>query len=327
MRTHRLLRPPRRRLRVRVVAPSSPFPEARMARGVARLCEAGLDVEDTSRVLVEGHAYLNGSDEERGAALEAALASDADVVWLARGGYGLTRLLSSLTLPDGPLPLVVGFSDATALSAHLFAHGIASAHGPLITTVADEPPASFQHLMRVLSGHTAGLSLSGLCPPIGHGPTGAADGVLFSANLCVLTHLVGTRSLPSLDGALLVLEEVGERPYRIDRMLTQLTESGALAGVRAVVLGHLAGCEEPGGKDGAPRAEDVFAERLSALGIPLVRGAPVGHLAPNFALPNGVRAHLAWSDGEAALRIVEDLHEGSQPAGSSREEAREEQTE
>lgn len=298
---------------MRVVAPSSPFLPERLERGVERLSAAGFLVEDVSDLLVGDHAYLNGNDEERARALKAALSSDADVVWVARGGYGLTRIVSRLSLPKGPLPVVVGFSDTTALAARLLALGARSVHGPLATTVADEPEASFEHLLRVLEGRVAGTALEALRPLWATPAESAVEGWLFGANLCVLGHLVGTSALPSFDGALLVLEEVGERPYRIDRILTQLLEAGALDGVRGVVLGHLIGCEEPGRGQARrpPSAEEVFAERLASLGVPLVAGAPVGHRPPNFAIPNGVRARLEWGPEKARLLFLEELYDGA----------------
>lgn len=306
--------PPARAPRVRLVAPSSPFDRARLSRGADRLAASGFVVDDFSGVLTPGHPYLNGDDARRRAALEAALASDADVVWLARGGYGLTRILPTLTLPAGPLPVVVGFSDATALSAHLLAHGARSVHGPLATTLADEPDASFTHLLDVLAGRARGRPLGGLRVLSAPKAAGTTEGLLFAANLCVLTHLVGTRSVPPLAGALLVLEEVGERPYRIDRMLTQLLSSGALDGVRAVVVGHLAGCEEPGGGPNAPSPEAIFAERLEARGLPVLAGAPVGHATPNFALPVGTRAEVSWGDAGGRLTLLEELYDLEGPA-------------
>lgn len=281
----------------------------RLERGIERLTAAGYDVEDISGVLREGHAYLNGSDDERCRELEGALASDADVVWIARGGYGLTRILSRLSLPSAELPVVVGFSDVTALHALLFSRGFKSVHGPLATTLADEPDESFQHLLRVVEGRAAGTVLDGLRAL---SSTGAAtqdvEGRLFAANLCVLSHLAGTREAPSLDGTVLVLEEIGERPYRIDRMLTQLAESGMLEGVLAVVVGHLTGCEEPeGGKRGAPSAERVFVERLSSLGVPLLGGLAAGHEAPNLALPVGARVRLQVRGGAGALHLLDDV--------------------
>lgn len=313
------LRAPAPRPRVLVVAPSSPFEPARLERGRARLAAAGFDVE-ASDLLVGDHAYLNGSDEERAAALAAALArDDVDVVWLARGGYGLTRLLDRLPELAGPVPAVVGFSDATALLAWLHRRGIPSVHGPLATTVADEDEASFAHLHRLLSGSITGASLAFAAP---HGAAdggtsgvaGAAEGPLFVANLCVLTHLVGTPWFPDLDGHLLVFEEVGERPYRIDRMLTQLLGARALEGVAGVVVGHLTGCAETGagvaGRAPAPSATEVILERLAPLGVPIGLGAPVGHAMPNYALPVGRRARLEVGPARSSLTLLEELVAG-----------------
>ncbi len=307
------IRSPSESRRVRVVAPSSPFPLERLLAGTERLRAAGFVVEDVAGVLVGEHAYLNGSDDDRRRALEDALASDVDVVWIARGGYGLTRLLSKLTLPRGEIPVVVGFSDATALHALLWQRGYKSVHGPLATSLAGEPDETFQHLLRVVRGGAAGTVLDGLrVLTSGAGADDAASqeitGRLFVANLCVLSHLAGTPAQPDLDGAVLVLEEIGERPYRIDRMLTQLHESGTLAGVRAVVIGHLTGCEEPaGGLRPAPTAESVFEERLSSLAVPLLAGLAVGHTAPNFALPVGARVRLSTQGTTGALHLLEDV--------------------
>lgn len=308
-----LVRSPSPRRRVRVVAPSSPFPPERLQKGVERLRAAGLHVDDVSSVLTGEHAYLNGSDDERRRALEDALASDADIVWIARGGYGLTRLLSQLSLPEGAIPVVVGFSDATALHALLWQRGYKSVHGPLATSVAGEPDETFQHLLRVLEGRASGTVLDGL-RVLGEEPSSDdqlsqdIEGRLFVANLCVLSHLAGTSGQPRLDGAVLVLEEVGERPYRIDRMLTQLRESGTLDGVRAIVVGHLTGCEEPdGGQRAAPSAEHVFEERLLPLGIPVLAGLAVGHTAPNFALPVGARARVSVRGATGALHLLEEV--------------------
>ena len=290
--------------RVRVVAPSSPFPPDKLARGVERLADAGFTVDDTGDVLRGTHAYLNGDDETRARALSDALAADVDVVWLARGGYGLTRILQHLHLPQR-LPLVVGFSDATALSCLLLQRGRPSVHGPLATTIAGEPDASFEHLRAVVERRAAGRVVDGLAARAGGG---VVEGTLVGGNLCVLAALVGTPWFPSLAGAILFLEEVGERPYRLDRMLTQLLDAGALRGVRAVVVGHLTGCEEPPApsstRASAPRALDVFVERLAPLGVPVAAGLRVGHEAPNYALPIGCRARLDVEGG--TLTLLED---------------------
>ena len=245
---------------------------------------------------------MNGDDDERRRSLEQALHADVDVVWLARGGYGLTRFVSRLEPPRGKAPIVCGFSDATALFAQLQGTGVRCVHGPLATTIADEPDDSFAWCLDTLARRVKGRSL-----PVKASEDTDVEGWVFAANLCVLAHLVGTPSLPSLEGALLVLAEIGERPYSIERMLTQLKESGALSGVRAVVTGHLTSCVEPspptGTRDPVATALEVVRERLRSIEIPVAHGIEVGHEHPNRALPLGVRARLT----KDKLELLEDL--------------------
>lgn len=296
-------------MRVRIEAPSSPFPVDKLRAGVERLRAAGVIVDapevpaDMDALLRGRHAYLNGDDDERRRSLEAAFHSDVDVVWLARGGYGLTRIVGRLQVPPRT-PTVIGFSDATALFAHLAGGNTRCVHGPLITSLAGEPEETFRHALAVLERRARGHSF-----PVVTGDVDA-EGWLFAGNLCVLAHLAGTPSAPNLEGAILVLEEVGERPYRIDRDLTQLKESGMLAGVRAVVVGHLTGCDEPASSAAGPSARDrapapleVFRERVASMHIPFAHGLAVGHEPPNWALPLGARARLA----DGTLTLLEDL--------------------
>lgn len=291
-------------MRIRIEAPSSPFPVEKLNAGVARLREAGHVVDDAPamRALEQGrHAYLTTDDEERRRSLQEAITSDVDVVWLARGGYGLTRIVSRLDVPPRA-PLVIGFSDATALFAAQ--PELRSVHGPLATTIGAEPQWTFDHTLAVLERRAKGASFD-----VVDDANLDVEGPLFVANLCVLSALCGTPAMPSLEGVILVLEEVGERPYRIDRMLTQLKEAGAFADVRAVIAGHLTGCAEPasptasGKRDAAPAPLDVFRERVRSTGVPFAHGLAVGHEAPNIALPIGARARLAGGK----LTLLEDV--------------------
>ena len=295
-------------LRIRVEAPSSPPAVDKVVDGVARLVGAGFEVNVAEPLLRGSHGYLNGDDAARTASLQAALLSDVDVVWLARGGYGLTRVIEGLQLSAG-MPIVVGFSDATALFCRLRAVGGRAVHGPLLTTVAAEPFDSFDLLTRVLTRRAAGHAW-----PLVHvgGPALDAEGPVFAGNLCVLAAVAGTPAMPSLAGCVLVLEEVGERPYRIDRMMTQLLSAHALGGVRAIVIGHLTGCSEPatpGAVSGrtVPAALDVLVERAATLGIPVLAGMPLGHEAPNHALPLGARVAVRFQAGEGSLTLLQDL--------------------
>ncbi len=294
-------------MRVRIVAPSSPFAPGKLEAGVARLRAAGFDVAPTSDVLVEQHAYLNGDDAHRAAVLNAALNDDScDIIWLARGGYGLTRIVDRLE-PVSAAPVVVGFSDSTALHGWLYRQGLRSVHGPLATTRHDEPDESFAETLSVLRGdRPSPLSLTRLLGD------GAVDGPLFCANLCVLTHLIGTCAMPDLRGHLLAIEEIGERPYRVDRMLTQLLSAGALDGVAGVLVGQLTGCDDrPPRSDrpAAPTALEVVAERLEALSVPVVTGLPMGHTQPNHSFAQGNWATLHVDGDHAELRVDQGLYD------------------
>jgi muramoyltetrapeptide carboxypeptidase len=122
---------------------------------------------------------------------------------------------------------------------------------------------------------------------------GTVEGTLVAGNLEVLRSLVGTRAMPPLAGAILAFEEIGERPYRIDRALTHLLSCGALRGVRGVAVGQLVGCEEPPDGNLGPTAVQVVVERLATLGVPVVTGFPFGHdPSHNAALPFGTRVRL-----------------------------------
>jgi muramoyltetrapeptide carboxypeptidase len=244
--------------------------------------------------------YLAGSDTRRAAELNRYLRDpQVKAIVCARGGYGLLRilpLLDSDALRSRPLP-IVGFSDVTALLAwaHVTA-GVRSIHGPVVTQLGELPASDPQALVRLLEEPAPTgpwyRELKAVVP-------GRARGPLLGGNLEVLSRLVGTRYLPRLQGAILVLEEVGERPYRIDRTLTQLLLAGVLDGVAGVIVGRLEKCDEPDGT--APTALEVVRERLAPLGVPFCVGAPVGHGERNKPFPFGAPALLDATAGTLEL--------------------------
>lgn len=294
--------------RVHVIAPSGPVPPDRLEAGLAALRplvpgEISLAPNLSTRV-----GYFAGDDRARLAALQAALADPSiDAVVCARGGYGLTRLLPLLDparLAAAP-KFIVGFSDITALLAWSLAQvGLACIHGPVAAQLATLADDDRERLGLLLRGEDPG-ALSAETGSVLHG--GVVEGPLFAGNLEVLRSLVGTRAMPDLSGCILALEEIGERPYRIDRALTQLLTSGALRGVRGVAVGQLHACEEPAsGNPDSPTAEDVMLERLGTLGVPVVTGFAFGHSPHhNAALPVGSVVRL---DAEnAALTMLGPL--------------------
>jgi muramoyltetrapeptide carboxypeptidase len=288
-----MLIPPRLRAGdvVRVIAPGSGFEPAEL--------EAGLQVLRERLGLCPRHrddlgareGYLAGSDQRRLAEWREAVADpEARAIFCVRGGYGALRLLPDLDL--APLlaapKWLVGFSDITALHARLNAAGLATLHGPVLTQLGRAPADAVEQLAGLLLGPRAGADAPG------RGITGTAtihpgraSGPLLGGSLTLLAALCGTPWLPSLRGAILFIEDVGERPYKLDRTLTQLRLCGALDGLAGVAVGQLTGCD---GGDGEAAA--TVRRLVAALGVPSIEGLPAGHEDRNLALPLGPRATL-----------------------------------
>ncbi len=288
-----LLRPPRLNPgdAVRIVAPSGPVPREEFEAGAARLGQRYQVRYDPATIFAEA-GYLAGTDEQRAADLNAALADDSvRAVMMARGGYGLLRILPAIKtelLRTHPKP-IVGFSDGTALLALAAKAGVASVHGPVVTQLSRLGSDDVNALFGLLERPGQGLLLSDLDAAV----PGRVQGPLVGGNLSVFSRLIGTPFLPDVMGAILFLEDVGERPYRIDRMLTHLDLAGVFSAVSAVVVGEFADCKEPpGGRENAPTAQEVLAERLDRLAIPVAFGGRFGHGTHNGALPYGTLAEL-----------------------------------
>ncbi|MFM7651879.1 MAG: LD-carboxypeptidase, partial [Vulcanococcus sp.] len=217
-----------------------------------------------------------------------------------RGGWGSARLLETAdTAPGTDGRWLLGYSDVTSLLWARQAAGVAGGiHGPMVTGLSAEPDWSRERLRRLLfNGAAADLE-----PLTGEAWCGGvAEGALLVGNLTVATHLLGTAQLPALQGAVLVLEDVGEAPYRLDRLLTHWRLCGALQQLAAIGFGHFSGCDDA---DSPSTAEQVLRERSSDLGIPVLAGLPVGHEPGNAALPLGVRARLDADAGQLTLLPV-----------------------
>jgi len=277
-----------------VTAPSSPFENERFQRGLA-LLGARYRVR-LDPALYERRGFLAGGDADRRAGLMRALGdANAKAIVPPRGGYGITRLLPQLDLDEivRANKWLVGFSDATALHAQWARAGLCSIHGPMVCSFAEGSDAVQSRWFDLLEGRHV-EPLTGLtCVR-----EGSARGALSGGNLTMLTALVGTPYMPNLDGTLLLLEDVTERPYRIDRMLTTLLQSGALSGVRGVLLGQFTQCEP--GPDGVT-VHEVLEERLGTLGVPIVANAPIGHVDENVPVLLGGDVEL--DAGAGVLRF------------------------
>ena len=225
-----------------------------------------------------------------------------DAAWVARGGYGLSRLLPHVPWHAlAPRP-VLGFSDTTVLLLALWRRGWPHAiHGPVLHSFAD-------HIDDASREATRALLLEGRCTTLAGTAMvgGSAQGPILGGNLCMLASLAGTPEALRGEGAIVLLEDVGERPYRLDRLFQQLRLSGALRGVSGLAMGEFLDCEAPEWADWA--LGDVLRELVEPLGVPVVTGLPVGHGASNQPWVMGAVARLDGSglkfETAASARIV-----------------------
>ena len=275
--------------RVAVVAPASPFPPVDLEAALAWLGQR-YRVE-VGRHVYARTGYLAGTDAQRASDLQGALDEpEVRAVFCARGGYGILRILDRLSwagLARAP-KWICGFSDVTALHAAASDAGVASLHAHNLTGLGRGSEDERRAVQDLLEASPPAMEWAGLEPV--HGAAGAsAHGPLFGGNVALLHALAAAGRLHVPAGAILLLEDIGERPYRLDRMLVALRLGGHFARACAVVLGEFRDCGP--GADGVTAAEVLTAE-TSALGIPVWRDAPFGHGPINRPLPLGLPAHL-----------------------------------
>jgi muramoyltetrapeptide carboxypeptidase len=298
--------------RIGLVAPAGPLLERDDLTRAEELCRALGYVPVLGKNAYLRHGYLAGTDDERLADLNQALADPAiDAVWCIRGGYGAIRLLDRIdyeAVASRPKP-VIGFSDITALlNAITRRAGVVTFHAPVAR--AAMPRFSREHFELVLGSARAAGRLKRLpAPPDVLVPqenrivplvAGTAEGPLAGGNLTLLHCLIGTPYFPDLNGAILFLEDVGEDLYNIDRILAHLRMIGALQSVAGVLVGRFTQLDRAS-RDGALGFDEVLATYLEPLGVPVAYGFPVGHLEAQWTIPLGVRARLDAAAGEVDL--------------------------
>jgi len=289
-----------------LVAPCSPphHPDD-LERGVAWLMARGVSVTRPKLDHVGAPLpHLAGSDAHRAAALRAAFDSGADLVWCVRGGSGALRTLDALGGAGelGALGLdvpLVGLSDVTALHAARFTAGVASIHAPVVTMLPALDAESTQALEAWLRDPRRMPVLETRRAAPRRRPVGR-DGVfgrLFAGNLTVLGALCGTPAMPDLRDAILLVEDAGEWPYRVDRTLAQLHASGALRGLAALCYGTFEPTSEREREDAQIAVLDEWAARL---GLPLCGPFPVGHGPSSWPSGQGLLYRLDIEAGSLA---------------------------
>jgi muramoyltetrapeptide carboxypeptidase len=300
---------------VAVIAPAGPFDRDSFDAGLA-IISARYRVQYDPGIF-ERYRYLAGDDARRLAELSDALADpDVKAIFCARGGYGSMRLLrdlerltdaarcdrplaantgdrgrlrptaaANMAAPQSERKPIIGFSDITALHQWRQSHGLMSIHGPVLTQLGRLGRPTSERLFELLESDAPSAPLRGTTAFV----EGTAEGPLLGGNLSMFTRLLGTPFMPNLDGAILFFEDVGERPYRLDRMWTHLELAGVFSQVKGIALGSFTHCEE---RDANYSSQDVLRDLAVATGLPCAAGFPIGHGDVNEPVPLGARVRL-----------------------------------
>lgn len=300
-----ILKPPplRRGDTIGIVAPASNVKREDVEAGTARLREIGYEVV-IGESIFEQELYFAGSPEARAHDLHRMFErTDVKAIVCARGGYGSNYLLPLIDLDvirRSPKP-VIGYSDLTSLLTWICDEtGLVTFHGPMAAKdFAHEDGVDLESWFASLEGATS-WSLNQMRTLV----PGEAEGVLYGGCLSILVASLGTPYEIQTGGTILFLEDIGTKPYQVDRMLMQLKLAGKFDGVNGIVFGEMLDCVQPGGQNYT--LEDVIVRVLSDLGIPVTLGLPSGHVrANNITLPLGVSARLQANMNSATLNILE----------------------
>lgn len=297
-----------------VIAPASPGDPELAAAGISWLEEQGFQVRP-GMTINQTLGYLSGPDEARAADINAMFAApDIDGIICLRGGYGTMRLLELLDydiIRSHP-KVFVGYSDITALHVSIGQRtGLVTFHGPMVASDMgkDMSPYTWECFFRAV---TAPEPLGPVGnPPLSPAPVfiaaGTAQGCLTGGNLTLIASTLGTPYEIDTRGKILCCEEVGEAPYRIDRMLTQLLLAGKLQDAAGIVFAVCAGCDTEANPPSFT-VEEVLRNRLGGLKKPVLYNLHFGHTADKATLPLGVRAILGAEAG--GLEIIETATSG-----------------
>lgn len=294
---------------IRVVAPASFAQPDRVERGMAALRAQGFGPKFGEHALKRGPLYFAGTPSQRLADLYAAFEDeDAAAVMCLRGGYGSNYLLSSLDvtrIAAHPKPFLA-YSDLTGIQLHLLdREGLLAFHGPMLAAdfyLEDGVHLASFHAALKGEAYTVGAD-EGLRPL----RDGTASGILYGGCLSILVALLGTPWEPQTEGKLLFIEDVGTKPYQVDRMLWQLRHAGKFEGVLGIVFGEMLHCAAPGAEPGAAATllEEAIRGALDGLPIPLAIGLRSGHVSrQNVTLRFGAKAKLTVGT-EVRLDLLE----------------------
>lgn len=281
--------------KVALITPAGPVDEERMQKAEEIIRRLGLIPVRGAHVLKK-RGYLAGTDEERLIDLDWAMRDpEVEGVFALRGGYGTTRLLARVD-SIGWLPkVVVGYSDLTALHLYLYRLGLVSFHGPMPASGIWEAYTYGQFQKVLTVKHPLGAL------PLSQKPIslrdGVAEGRLLGGNLTLLSDAIGTAWEPQINGHILLMEEVSEPPYAVDRHLQKLKNAGLLQRAAGILLGEMVDCQ-PESKEGDLTLQEVLEDHLLPLNVPILSSLPFGHGIDRATLPLGVKVQMNATDGQ-----------------------------
>lgn len=299
---------------VGVITPSSSITRDNYEKLLSNLEKLGLNPQYSENMRVK-KGFLAGTDEQRIADIHAMFeAPEIKGIICARGGYGAQRLLPGINfnlIQKNP-KLFIGYSDITALLLAIYKQtGLICFHGPNgDSEFSDFSLQQFQQLIFENKAGTLAVSDPSLPPEFKDSwkviRPGLVHGELIGGNLTLISTLMGTPYEPDFSGKIVFLEDIGESPYRVDRMLTQLLISGKLQKAHGIALGIFTDCEEKADDPDFPDTfslAEIIQERLGKLNIPAAYGFPFGHIPYNGILPMGIRAVMDTANGQ--IRLLE----------------------
>ena len=269
-----------------IVAPAGPFDPQKFMKGKTVLESMGFQTFFDEGIF-QKHGFLAGTDIQRSDQVNRLFADPSvQAIVCARGGYGSMRILPFLdfeTIQTHP-KIFLGFSDVSALLSILYDRcGLVTFHGPLVTTLAK---ATEKTIMAMKTALTSDVSLELIPEDSSVIKTGVCSGILTGGNLTTLCHLIGTPYAPNFKGKILLLEDVGEMPYRIDRMLTQMKLTGCFNEIAGLILGTFKECGQ------LYEVVEIFNNIFEEADIPILAGFDMGHGEHNLTVPMGLGATL-----------------------------------
>ena len=283
---------------IRVVSPASGISEEKCQKGKKVLEDQGYRVSFGEHAF-ETYYYLAGKDEQRAADLQAAFDDpDVDCVFCSRGGYGCARLLPHLDLDRMTQSgkMFCGFSDVTTLHIALNRRGLVTMHTPmLITLTVDREPWVMESFLACLRGDDPMPEGAKRAEELN---AGAAEGVLTGGCMCLLTDSLATPDPLECKDKIVVIEDVGENPHRVDAMLTHLLNSGQLQSAAGIVIGEMTDTDEKIDPTiGGWPWKEIIADRVGGIGVPAMVNFPFGHMKTMLSVPLGIKARMDTGSG------------------------------